>query len=176
MKHTSMPSFTTISKYYWLATEMIHSFRCSYLHGLDGLRSRVVKLTSLTNREATRTQYKHLWNLSRHKKMWLAPFKQPVSLNSLMFRIFEVEPAQPGWSTLPGPWEGCWALWAWLTLCWYSFLFWSQTKRHQRETVGEKKKSLITTVQVLYQQYCFLMVFCSLLWSQTPILVKKKKG
>lgn len=60
---------------------MINSSRCSYLHGLDGLRSRVVKLTSLTNREATRTQYKHLWNLRRHKKMWLAPFKQQVPLN-----------------------------------------------------------------------------------------------
>lgn len=60
---------------------MINSSRCSDLHGLDGLRSRVVKLTSLTNREATRTQYKHLWNLRRHKKVRLAPFKQQVPLN-----------------------------------------------------------------------------------------------
>lgn len=38
-----------------------------YLHGLDCLRSRVVKLSSLTDRQTTRTQYEHLGHLHLHK-------------------------------------------------------------------------------------------------------------
>ena len=39
-----------------------------YLHGLNGLRPRVVKLSSLTNRKTTRAQNKHLRHLHSHSK------------------------------------------------------------------------------------------------------------